>query len=261
MRSFPRPEFALSAPRPRKSSSRPGPPHTKSLPWRALTRSCPRPATMTSRAAVPTSWSPPFVPTIVALCPKHVGETAADAVPVTARAAIAKTAARTTRFVVGFTSFLFGRRGLRLDDARKISAAANTALMLFSLVDERRRTLLRDVPGAERLGSVHLLSSPRRCERRPARSPPISPTRQRSRKRPCPFSCARTIRPGSRPGSAWAQIHPRSTALRQHREMRRGEEQAFATSRRRSAPIQSTRPWRRPSCMVSAGAARAQSCP
>ena len=118
-RGGPRPAFALSAPRPRKSSSRPGPPHTKSLPWRAITRSCPRPATMTSRAAVPTSRSPPSVPTIVALCPKHVGETAVDAVPVKTRAPIAKTATRTTRFAVGPTPFFSAGGGYGLTRGRR----------------------------------------------------------------------------------------------------------------------------------------------
>jgi hypothetical protein len=60
---------------------------------------------------------------MVALCPKHVGAVAPGAVPVTARAAIAKTAARTPRFVVGLTISLFGRRGSRLDDATEANAA------------------------------------------------------------------------------------------------------------------------------------------
>jgi hypothetical protein len=66
------------------------------------------------------------------LCPKHVGETAADAVPATARAAIAKTTARTTRVVVGFTTFVVGRSGAHLNRARKTNAAANTAEHLFA---------------------------------------------------------------------------------------------------------------------------------
>ena len=160
----------------------PRPPHTKSLPWRALTRSCPRPATMMSWAAVPTSWSLPLVPTIVAMCPKHVGATAADAVPVTARAAIAKTAARTTRFVVGFTTFLFGRRGSRLDDARKTNAATNTPETLARWSTKVQYPSARPKSGCYE--GVDAASRPAADHCRHPRTPPRPEEGRRSRPRP-----------------------------------------------------------------------------
>jgi len=53
-----------------------------------------------------------LVPTIVALCPRHVGDAAADSVPATARAAIEQIRVRTTRVAVGFTTSLFRQERL-----------------------------------------------------------------------------------------------------------------------------------------------------
>src|SRR5262245_9399433 len=74
--SLPFPPFRLSLP---------PPPQIRSLPARPETLSLPPSAAITSRRAVPLSFSPPFVPTIVACFPLQVADGAAGGVGSTTR--------------------------------------------------------------------------------------------------------------------------------------------------------------------------------
>src|SRR5919109_4321555 len=69
--SSPLPPSSLSRPWPDRSRSFPPPPHMRSSPGPLLTLSLPPRATITSRPGDPLSRSLPFVPTTVALLPKH----------------------------------------------------------------------------------------------------------------------------------------------------------------------------------------------
>ena len=74
---------------------------------------------MTSRAEVPTRWSPPFVPRIVALCPKHVGETAAGRRPGDDEDRDRKDKSEQQAHRRIHNLSLFGSRSSRLDDANE----------------------------------------------------------------------------------------------------------------------------------------------